>query len=465
VLPHLKLEYFNSDSTNVIEGVIFEELDKFYNTYNTLPTRQALLINIDKANKLTAEEFDEAANILDDFEKNPDKSPEDWLIKETEKFASDQAIYIGIRQSIKIFDECKNPKSKLDKGMIPKLLSDALAVSFDNRIGHNYLADYEERYAFFHKRENKFAFDIDKLNSITQGGIPRKTLTIIVGGVNVGKSLCLCHFATSYLKQNYNVLYITLEMSEEQISKRIDANFLDVSIDNIETIPKTNYVNLINKAKAKVTGKLVIKEFPTSSAHVGHFKSLLNELNIKEQFKPDIIIVDYLNICSSSRIKNTGDSYSYIKVISEELRGLAVEENVALLTGTQLNRKGFGDGDPGLGDVAESFGLTATADLILGIVTNEKLELLNQYMMKQMKNRFGSKNVDKKFFVGVDIEKMRLYNLDSGAANPFDDEDDDLSSGVKFKHNGNTKRNRTSNTISNKFEDDKPNKFGEFSFD
>lgn len=342
-----------------------------------------------------------------------------WLMNTTESWCKDRAIYLALLDSIQI-SEGNHPKKSRDA--IPSILQEALSVSFDSHVGHDYINDHEERYEFYHRKANKIPFNLTYLDKITSGGVPNKTLTVILAGTNVGKSLFMCHFAASALLQGKNVLYITLEMAEEKIAKRIDANLLDVDISKIETLSKSSFEKSIVKLAQKLSGTLVIKEYPTSSAHAGHFEALLNDLALKKSFKPDIIFVDYLNICASSRMspKNT-NSYSYIKSIAEEMRALAVKHDLPIVTATQTNRSGFSSSDPDLTDTSESFGLPATADLMFGLISTEELEELNQILVKQLKNRDGDKSINKRFVLGIDRSKMRLYDVEESAQQELHD--------------------------------------------
>jgi replicative DNA helicase len=407
VIPFLKDEYFESP----IERNIFHNISVFITKYNALPSIDTLRIIIAKE-KLEDQQIKDIQEYLKLLE-NKDDSVIDWLLDSTEKFCQEKAIYNALMESIEI----QNGDSKnKDKGSIPKILSDALAVSFDPNVGHDYLLDSDKRYDFYHKVENRFRFDLAYFNKITKGGLPRKTLNILMAGTGVGKTLTMCHMAAGAMVMGYNPLYITLEMAAERIAERIDANLLDVSLDLLKDLPKDIYDKRIKKLREKTLGRLFIKEYPTASAHVGHFRHLLNELLLKKSYKPDIVFVDYINICSSSRMKlgNAINTYSFIKAVAEELRGLAVEFNVALFSATQTNRVGFSSSDPELTDTSESFGLPATADFMVALVSNEELDRLNQMMIKQLKNRYADTVADRKFLVGVDRTKMRLYDIEQG---------------------------------------------------
>jgi replicative DNA helicase len=411
VLPFLKSDYF-SDRT---EKVIFNEITSFTNTYNTTTTPEALSIAIKEKRNLTDDEVQKCEDYIQEIEKNKSAEAEiQWLIDKTEKFCQEKAIYNAVLGSISILDG----KDKTnDKGAIPKILSDALAVSFDTAVGHDYLENSDERFEFYHRKEERIPFDLDYFNKITKGGLPAKTLNVALAGTGVGKSLFMCHVAAGCMVQGKNVLYITLEMAEEKIAERIDANLLNITIDDLMDLPKDMYDKKVARVREKTTGKLIIKEYPTASASTIHFRSLLNELNLKKSFVPDIIFVDYLNICCSSRIKagSNINSYTYVKAIAEELRGLAVEYNVPIVSATQTTRSGFTSSDPGLEDTSESFGLPATADLMFALISSEELEELGQMMVKQLKNRYSDPTHYKRFTIGVDRAKMRLYDVEQAA--------------------------------------------------
>jgi len=410
VLPFIKSDYF-SDRT---EKLIHSNVNDFILKYNAMPSYEALVISVKDISGLTSEEVDKAINYLDELRQAKDeKSDLNWLIDLSEKFCQEKAIYNAVLESIQILDG----KGHNDKGAIPKVLSDALAVSFDSHVGHDYLANSEERYDFYHKTEKRIPFDLDYFNKITKGGLPQKTLNVALAGTGVGKSLFMCHMSASCISQGFNVLYITMEMAEEKIAERIDANLMNVSLDDLSQLPKDIYLKKINRVKDMCTGKLIIKEYPTAAASTVHFRTLLNELNLKKNFIPDIIFIDYLNICTSSRIKpgSNVNSYSYIKSIAEELRGLAVEFKVPIVTATQTTRSGFTNSDPGLEDTSESFGLPATADFMFALVSSEELEELNQIMVKQLKNRYNDPTSYKRFVLGVDRSKMKLYDVEQSA--------------------------------------------------
>jgi len=359
------------------------------------------------------EEYKETLALIEAIGSDTEESEENWLLETTENWCQEKAIHNGMLECIGILDNTNGKKQTKSKGSIPQILTDALGVSFDPNVGHDYMADYDDRFQSYHRKENKIPFDLDFFNRITKGGLSPKTLSIILAGTNVGKSLIMCHFAASALMQNYNVLYITLEMSEEKIASRIDANLLDTPLDTIMSLPKENYFRKIEQLKRNVKGKLIIKEYPTASAGSVHFRNLLNELKLKKQFKPDLVFIDYLNICCSSRLKmgSTINSYTYIKAIAEELRGLAQEFNIPIMSATQTTRAGYGSSDPGLDDTSESFGLPATADLMFAAVTSEELEGANQIMIKQLKNRDNDVTKYKRFMVGINRSKMKLYDI------------------------------------------------------
>jgi len=409
VLPFLEEEYFDS----LENKLIYRTIDTYIKDYNSVPTKDALRLSLEESRSVSEEQFDVICKTVDELSYD-EKNSEDWLIDKTETFCQDKALYNAIRTSIGVMD---SNDSKLDKGSIPKLLQDALGVSFDNSVGHDFLENVDERYEFYHHKEARLEFDIDLLNTVTKGGLPRKSLNIILAGTGVGKSLAMCHFAASNFMHGKNVLYITMEMAEERIAERIDANLLDASIDEIHTMPKDVFEKKINRLKSKTTGKLIIKEYPTASAGSGHFRHLLNELKLKKNITPDIIYIDYLNICTSSRIKANAmaNSYTLIKSIAEELRGLAVEFNVPIVSATQTTRSGFSSSDVGLEDTSESFGLPATADFMVALIATEELEKLGQIMIKQLKNRWGDPNSNKRFVIGIDRSRMRFYNVEQSA--------------------------------------------------
>ena len=427
VLPFLKEEYFG----NMEDRLLFKEVADFLLKYGEQPTFDALDIEISNIRGTTDDAVKNMRETLKTLNDDTEKTNPDWLIDNTEKFCQEKAIYNAITSSLEIM----NGKGKLTKGAIPSLLSDALAISFDPNVGHDYIDQAEDRYEYYHRVEERIPFDLDYFNKVTKYGIPRKTLNIVMAGVGVGKSLTLCHFASSYINQGKNVLYISLELAEEEVAKRIDANVLNVSMDDLMVLPKDIYDKKIEQLKQKTNGKLIVKEYPTASASTVHFRSLLNELNLKKGFVPDVIMVDYLNICASARIKpgNGVNSYTYVKAIAEELRGLAVEYNVPIWSATQLTRGGYGSSDPDLTDTSESFGLPATADFFVALVVTEQLEQLNQIMVKQLKNRYADPAKYKRDVIGVDKTKMRLYDVEASAKDIVDTGEDIPQPKPKFE--------------------------------
>ena len=413
-IPFIKSEYFEDPH----QKIVYEEIFSFVEKYNELPTKEVLSIEVEKRDDINEDSFKSVTHLISCLDESPVEN--EWLIDTTEKWCRDRAIYLALLDSIAIAD---GKDDKKGRDAIPSILSDALAVSFDNHIGHDYLQDYEERYEFYHQKEEKIPFDLEFFNKITKGGIPNKTLNIALAGTGVGKSLFMCHVASSCLLQDKNVLYITMEMAEEKIAERIDANLLNVGIQDIVDLPKPMFSTKVNNITKKTMGSLVIKEYPTASAHSGHFKALLTELSLKKSFKPDIIFVDYLNICASSRYRANANvnSYSYIKAIAEELRGLAVETNVPIVSATQTTRSGYGSSDVELTDTSESFGLPATADLMFALISTEELEGLNQILVKQLKNRYNDPTIYKRFVIGIDRAKMRLYDCEQSAQNDLID--------------------------------------------
>lgn len=405
-IPFLKHDYF-SDHT---ERTVFDLVDSYVKKYNTFPSKEALTIDASHRDNMNDEQFKSCTSYIDNLSADGDTQIE-WLVDQTEKFCQEKAVYNAVMQSIKILDNKDNTQGK---GSIPQILSDALAVSFDTSIGHDFLDDYVPRYEFYHLKEKRIPFDLDYMNKITKGGLPNKTLNIALAGTGVGKSLFMCHCAAGNLTKGSNVLYITMEMAEERIAERIDANLLNTPIDELELLPRDVYEKKIEKLRDKTTGKLIIKEYPTASAGSANFRHLLNELKIKRNFVPDIIYIDYLNICTSSRIKFGANvnSYTYIKAIAEELRGLAVEFNVPIVSATQTTRSGYASSDVDLTDTSESFGLPATADFMFALISTEQLQDLNQIMVKQLKNRYNDPTAFRKFVVGVDRSKMRLYDVE-----------------------------------------------------
>ena len=425
VLPFLQADYF-ADNT---EKIVFKEIFEFVNKYKNLPTHESLVINFTESKSLTEPEVRSSIDLLNKIKESKDDLVEfKWLTEQTEKFCQDKAIYNAIMESVSILDDRNKDKSK---GEIPKLLSDALGVSFDQHIGHDYINDYDSRFDFYHRVESRVKFDLDIFNKITKGGLPIKTLNIALAGTGVGKSLFMCHMAASCLSQGHNVLYITLEMAEEKIAERIDANLLNIDLNELHTISKEDYERKFQALRSKTHGKLIIKEYPTASASTLHFRSLINELALKRNFKPDIIFIDYLNICASARIRAGGNvnSYTYVKAIAEELRGLAVEFGVPIMSATQTTRSGYTNSDPGLEDTSESFGLPATADFMFALVSNEELEALNQILVKQLKNRYSDPNHFKRFVVGIDRAKMRLYDTEQSAQADIIDSGQDEDTG------------------------------------
>jgi len=408
VVPFIQPDYFEDHK----DRVIFEEVAKFVVKYDKPASQEILNIEIENRGDVTDTEFKEIIDLVSSL--NAEETNKNWLIDTTEKWCRDRAIYLALMKSIKIADGQDKDKGR---DAIPSILSDALAVSFDNHIGHDYLQDYEQRYEVYHRKEEKIPFDLEYFNKITKGGLPNKTLNIALAGTGVGKSLFMCHVASSVLLQGKNVLYITAEMAEERIAERIDANLLNVNIQEITDLPKVMFDNKVNKLASKTQGTLIIKEYPTATAHAGHFKALLNELALKKSFRPDIIFIDYLNICASSRYSKLGNvnSYTHIKAIAEELRGLAVEFNVPIVSATQTTRSGYGSSDVELTDTSESFGLPATADLMFALISTEELEELGQIMVKQLKNRYNDPTLNKRFIVGIDRAKMRLYDCEQSA--------------------------------------------------
>ena len=421
-IPFIQPDFFEQRT----DKILFEEIVSFITKYDSCATLEALNIEVENRTDLTAEEVKQ----INDTSKELNDSPVDsqWLLDITEKWCRDRAIYLALMESIHIAD---GEDDKKNRDAIPSILSDALAVSFDNNIGHDYILNSDDRYEYYHRTEDKIPFDLEYFNKITKGGLPNKTLNIALAGTGVGKSLFMCHFASSVLLQGRNVLYITMEMAEEKIAERIDANLLNTAIQNLSDLPKPMFDKKVAKIAKKTQGQLIIKEYPTAAAHSGHFKALLNELALKKSFKPDIIFVDYLNICASSRYRTGSNvnSYSYIKAIAEELRGLAVEANVPILSATQTTRSGYGSSDVDLTDTSESFGLPATADLMFALISTEELEGLGQIMVKQLKNRYNDPTIFKRFIIGVDRAKMRLYDCEQKA------QDDVLDSGTKEEYN------------------------------
>ena len=406
--PYLKKEYFEEEHNKLL----FDLISNFINKYEKCPTKESLAIDLQNVGSLTDQQFKISLEAIDKV--SNEKVDQKWLVDSTEEWCRNRAIYLSLLESIQIAD---GKDDKKDKGAIPSILSDAIAVSFDNRIGHDYFSNYKERFEFYNKVEEKIPFDLSMFNKITKGGLSNKTLNVALAGTGVGKSLFMCHVAAATLLQGKNVLYITCEMSEEKIAERIDANLLNTNIKDIKDLPHNTFTKKIDKLAAKTTGKLIVKEYPTASAHAGHFRALLQELKLKKSFEPDIIFVDYLNICASSRYRGSVNinSYTYVKSIAEELRGLAVETSIPLFSATQTTRSGFASSDPDLTDTSESFGLPATADLMFALISTEDLEQLNQIMVKQLKNRYNDPTMNRRFVVGIDRAKMRLYDCEQDA--------------------------------------------------
>lgn len=419
VIPFLKRDYFTDNA----EQKIFDYVKSFIDEYNSTPNKDALVVAIQNDKNLNEDQYKEIVEYVLSFDKSDHNK--EWLLNETEKFCKDKAIYNAILSSISIID---GRNKSLSTDGIPQLLQDALGVCFDNNVGHDYIDNADDRYDFYHRVESRLPFDLDYFNKITNGGLPNKTLNVVLAGTGVGKSLFMCHVAAATLSQGKNVLYITMEMAEERIAERIDANLMNVTLDQLKDLPKAMFDNRIKKIQEKTHGKLIIKEYPTAGAHVGHFKSLLNELKLKRQFKPDMIVIDYLNICASARFKAGANinSYTLVKSIAEELRGLAVEEAVPILSATQTTRGGYGNTDVELTDTSESFGLPATVDLMFALIATEELDQMNQIMVKQLKNRYNDPTINKRFVIGIDRAKMKLYDLEQSAQKGLSD------SGIKL---------------------------------
>lgn len=419
VLPFIRDEYFTVEE----DRVLYKEIKDFILKYNKPPTFDALLIEVDSLKSIKEEQVKSIRETISEFRQNDDDTNIDWLLDTTEKFCQEKALYHAIMKSIEIMDK-KN--GSLTTGAIPTLLSDALSVSFDPNVGHDYLEQFEDRYDYYHQVLERVPFDLEFFNKITKNGVPKKTLNIAMAGTGVGKSLFMCHVAASALSQGKNVLYITLELAEEEVSKRIDANLMNITFDDLMALPKDLYMKKAQSLKSKTNGHLIVKEYPTAGASVIHFKALLNELNLKKSFKPDIIFIDYLNICMSARVKNGGTNlYEYVKSIAEELRGLAVEYEVPIFSATQTNRTGYVSSDVGLENTSESFGLPATADFMFALISSEQLESLGQIMVKQLKNRYNDPGVNRRFVVGIDRSKMKLFDVEQSA------QDDIIESGQK----------------------------------
>ena len=418
VMPFIKREYFDGHPN----GVLFETLTEYVSNFDTNPEPNALKIEVEKRRDITEDVYKDIERFLDNLDR--DQYNEDWLVDTTEKWCKERAIYLALMESVQIADGQDKTRTK---DAIPSIMSEALGVCFDDHVGHDYIQDSDDRYDFYHKKEEKVPFDLDYFNKITKGGLPNKTLNIALAGTGVGKSLFMCHVASSMLLQGRNVLYITMEMAEEKIAERVDANLLDIPIQQLNSplLTKEKYSSKLLQLKKKTQGKLVIKEYPTASAHVGHFKALLNELSLKKGFSPDAIFVDYLNICASARYKGTiVNSYTYVKAIAEELRGLAVEFNVPIISATQTTRSGFANSDVDLTDTSVSFGLPATADLMFALISTEDMEQLGQIMVKQLKNRYNDPTMYKRFVIGIDRAKMRLYDCEQAAQDDIIDAGD-----------------------------------------
>ena len=419
VIPFLKASYFMNNEDQRVFTIIRDFVEK----YNNPPNKQAIILSLNEDKTLNEDTHKKCSDLLDSLtEDKPDKK---WLIDETEKFCKDKALYLGVMDSIQILDG-KNKDQGRDA--LPQILSDALAVGFDTNIGHDFIADAEKRYDFYHRLEEKVEFDLDMFNRITEGGLSNKTLNILLAGTGVGKSLFMCHMASSCISKGKNVLYITLEMAEERIAERIDANLMNIPIMELKDLSKAMFDDRIGKINKKIEGRLIIKEYPTASAHVGHFKALINELKLKRSFFPDIIFIDYLNICTSARFRpgSQANTYVIIKSIAEELRGLAVEQNVPILSATQTTRAGFASSDISMTDTAESFGLPATADLMFAIISTDELEQMGQFMVKQLKNRYADPTRNKRFMIGVDRARMKLFDLDASAQKALTDANIDV---------------------------------------
>lgn len=411
VYPYIKSEYFDDNNLKKV----FETYSEYVDEYKEPPSVEALKISLDKRKDMNEDSYQNVMSTVDDLRQDQDTNF-DWLVNETEKFCQDKDLFNSIRRAILIMD---GEDKQNDKGSIPELLSQSLSISFDTSIGHDFIEDAEGRYDFYHRKEERLPFDIELLNKVTKGGLPRKSMSVLLATTGGGKSLVKCHMAANYLMQGKNVVYITMEMAEERISERIDANLMDVTLDELKLLPRDVYEKRINRIKSKATGKLIVKEYPTGSAHAGHFRHLLNELKMKRGFQPDVIFIDYLNICASSRVKGAAaaNSYTLVKSIAEEIRGLAMEFNCAAVTSSQFNRDGYGNSDVDLTNTSESMGITHTADCILGLVTTEELDNLGQLMIKQLKNRWGDLSYYRRFVVGIDRAKMQIYDLEDSAQN------------------------------------------------
>ena len=407
VLPYIKSEFFSERD----EEFLFKQIREYFLKYKSVPTPEALMIDIDEQDNVDAQLLQDTMILVGEIKSDTSSTPEKWLEDSTEEWCKDRAVYNGVMSSIEII------QSDGSKGEIPDILRDALSVSFDTNIGHDFLDDWEPRFDFYHTEEERIPFDLELMNKITKGGMPNKTLNICMAGTGVGKSLFMCHVAASCLVQGKNVLYVTLEMAEEKIAERIDANLLDISLNDLQDLPKSMYKKKIKRVQEKTKGKLIVKEYPTASAHSGHLRHLLQELDLKKSFKPDVIFIDYLNICASFRIRpgSNLNTYTYVKAIAEEMRGLAVEFDVPIMSATQTNRAGFVSSDVGLEDTAESFGLPATADFMFALISTEDLQELDQVMVKQLKNRYADPTYHRRFVLGVDRAKMRLFDCEQSA--------------------------------------------------
>ena len=427
-IPFLKPEYF----TDTAERTIYEFTYDYFQKYTKPPTVEALLINLDNSTSINENVVKDSKSIVKGF--GSEESPQEWLVDETEQWCKDRAIYIAVMDSIEVIDK----KSQRSTGEIPELLKDALSVSFDTHIGHDVLEDADDRFEFYHTEEEKIPFDLEYFNKITKGGLPNKTLNICLAGTGVGKSLFMCHMGSAALMMGKNVLYITLEMSEEGIAERIDANTLNIPMKELPDMSKKMYDKKIEKLKNKTKGKLIVKEYPTAAAHVGHFRHLLQELDIKKDFRPDIIFIDYLNICASHRIRpgSGANSYTLVKSIAEELRGLAVEYDVPIMSATQTTRSGYGSTDIGLEDTSESFGLPATADMMFALITSDELEELDQLVVKQLKNRYNDPTIFKRFVIGVDRARMKLYDCEQEAQEELFDSAEEYDDSVPVADRG-----------------------------
>lgn len=409
VLPFLKPDYFMNDA----DKILYKEIVDFTEKYNELPSKDALLIEIDSLKNIKEDQVKSITDFVNSIT-TVENTNEQWLIDSTEKFCQEKGIYLALMKSIEIMND---NNSTLTKGAIPDLLTKALAISFDPNVGHDYLEQAEERYDYYHRVEHKIGFDLDFFNKITKNGVSKKTLNMLMGGVHTGKTLFMCHFSAAYLAMGKNVLYITLEMAQEEISRRIDCNLLNLSFEDLESLPKDLYTQKIDKLRAKTNGKLIVKEYPATSASVHHFKALLNELNLKKNFVPDVIMIDYINLCASSRLKPSSatDLYSWVKSIAEEVRGMAQQTTIPIWSATQLNRSGFSSSDPDMTNTSESFGLPATVDFLAVLISTDELRQLNQIMVKQLKNRYDDMEKNKRFVVGVDRSKMKLYDVEAAA--------------------------------------------------